>query len=363
MSTLAYRLDVSPATATDRDRRAVRIWLYAVAAILVALVLVGGATRLTESGLSITEWKPIHGVIPPLSAAEWQEEFDLYKRIPQYREMNQGMTLSGFKAIYWWEWSHRLLARGVGFVFALPLAVFWLSGRLEPFLKPRLVGLLCLGGFQGAVGWWMVASGLVHRTEVSQYRLATHLTIACLIFTATLWIARGLVSRPASSAAPKGLRRLGVAVVALALFQIYLGGLVAGLRAGYIYNTWPLMEGALIPHGLLAMEPLWRNFFENYLTVQFAHRCGAYLLFTATFVQAIVTWRKAPGTRFSHGALLLFLLVCGQAAIGITTLLLVVPIDWALLHQAGGLAVLATAVVHARGLAGSYLEKTVVEPT
>ncbi|MBO0902418.1 COX15/CtaA family protein [Jiella sonneratiae] len=356
MSSLAYRLERQPATtAAARNRRAVRLWLYAVALVVFALVLVGGATRLTESGLSITEWKPIHGVVPPLSAAEWQEEFELYKRIPQYEQMNRGMSLDGFKTIYWWEWSHRLLARGVGFVFALPLAFFWLTGRLEPFLKPRLLGLLCLGGLQGAVGWWMVASGLSERTEVSQYRLATHLTIACVIFAATLWVARGLTPRDAAARpAPAASRRLSVAIVVMALCQIYLGGLVAGLRAGLIYNTWPLIDGAIVPSGLFSMEPLWRNFFENVLTVQFMHRCGAYLLLGATLVHALALWRMVPATRHAGGAGLLFLVVLAQAAIGITTLLMVVPLDLALMHQAGGLIVLAATVVHARSLWGSY---------
>ncbi|MBP0617518.1 COX15/CtaA family protein [Jiella mangrovi] len=359
MSTLAYNAETTPATSVERDRTAVRVWLYAVATVLFALVLVGGATRLTESGLSITQWKPIHGVIPPLSAAEWQEEFDLYKQIPQYEQMNRGMSLDGFKTIYWWEWSHRLLARGVGFVFALPLAFFWLSGRLEPFLKPRLLGLLCLGGLQGAIGWWMVASGLSERTEVSQYRLATHLTIACIIYASTLWVARGLVPRPQPSAVPAAARRLAIALVFLALLQIYLGGLVAGLRAGLIYNTWPLMDGALVPDGLMSMEPVWRNFFENVLTVQFVHRCGAYLLFTVSLVHLITLWRAAPGTRHAKGAAVLFVVVLAQAAIGITTLLWVVPLDLALMHQAGGLIVLATAVFHARGLLGSYPVRSV----
>lgn len=354
MSTLAYSLEHQPATGRERDRKAVRLWLYAVALVVFALVVVGGATRLTESGLSITEWKPIHGVIPPLSAAEWQEEFELYKKIPQYDQINRGMSLDGFKTIYWWEWSHRLLARGVGIVFALPLAFFWLSGRLEPFLKPRLVGLLCLGGLQGAIGWWMVASGLVDRTEVSQYRLATHLTIACIIFAATLWVAQGLKPRHHVERAPGFSKRFAVALLFLALVQIYLGGLVAGLRAGLIYNTWPLMDGSVIPSGLLAMEPVWRNFFESHLTVQFVHRCGAYLLLAAALFHAVTLWRSAPGTRHAQGAVILLGLAVAQAGIGIATLLMVVPIDLALMHQAGGLIVLAAAVIHARSLQGGY---------
>jgi cytochrome c oxidase assembly protein subunit 15 len=166
----------------SRNRAQIRIWLGVVVLALFALVLVGGATRLTESGLSITEWKPIHGVIPPLTEAEWQEEFELYKQIPQYEQLNSDMTVDGFKTIFWWEWAHRLLARSIGLIFALPLAFFWIRGQIEPRLKLPLIGLLALGGFQGFIGWWMVSSGLADRTEVSQYRLATHLVIACLIF-------------------------------------------------------------------------------------------------------------------------------------------------------------------------------------
>ena len=357
MTSLAYTDDSPlPATPARRDRSAVRIWLYAVALFIFALVLVGGATRLTESGLSITEWKPIHGVIPPLSAAEWQEEFTRYQQIPQYREMNQGMDLSGFKTIYWWEWTHRLLARGVGVVFALPLLFFWLTGRLEPFLKPRLLGILALGALQGAIGWWMVASGLSVRTEVSQYRLATHLTMASIIFAATIWVARGLARRPIVAPPSRGSVVVGGLIVLLALLQIYMGGLVAGLRAGLIYNTWPLIDGALVPDGLLSIVPAWRNFFENVLTVQFMHRCGAYLLFAVTGLHALAAWVQTPGTRHARGAVILFLVVAAQALIGITTLLMVVPIGWALLHQAGGMVVLATAVLHARGLKGEYPE-------
>ncbi|MGO4837400.1 COX15/CtaA family protein, partial [Rhizobiaceae sp. 2RAB30] len=183
-----------------RDRFEVRAWLYVVLVVLFALVMVGGATRMTGSGLSITEWKPIHGVIPPLNQAEWQEEFEKYRQIPQYEQINKGMTLDEFKGIFWWEWAHRLLARGVGFLVAIPLVFFWLTGRLERPLKPRLVGLLALGGLQGAIGWWMVASGLVERVSVSQYRLATHLTLACIIIVAVTYIARGLATYSQASA-------------------------------------------------------------------------------------------------------------------------------------------------------------------
>ena len=255
-----------------------RGWLYVVLLVMFALFLVGGATRLTDSGLSITEWKPIHGVIPPLSDAEWQEEFAKYQQIPEYRQLHADMTLGDFKTIFWWEWAHRILARGVGVVFALPLLLFWATGRLESALKPKLVGLLLLGGLQGAVGWWMVASGLVERTDVSQYRLATHLLLACLIFTATMVVARGLAPHSAAPA-DRGTQRFAGLLLVLVLLQIYLGGLVAGLDGGLSYNTWPLMDGRVVPGDLFVIDPAWRNLFENPKTVQFVHRCGAYLLF------------------------------------------------------------------------------------
>lgn len=220
----------------DHDRRLVRYWLYAVFVVLIAIVMVGGATRMTGSGLSITEWKPIHGVIPPLNHAEWLEEFDKYRQIPQYQQINKGMSLEAFQSIFWWEWAHRMLARFVGFLVAVPLAFFWVTGRLKGGLKYRMLGLLALGGLQGAIGWWMVASGLSELTSVSQYRLAIHLTTACIIITAVFYIARGLVTyseRPAE----RSIQRFAGWIVFAVLVQIYLGGLVAGLHAGLTYNT------------------------------------------------------------------------------------------------------------------------------
>jgi cytochrome c oxidase assembly protein subunit 15 len=358
MNTLASSVAApSEASPRDRDRSAIRAWLYTVALVIFALIVVGGATRLTESGLSITEWKPIHGVVPPLSVEEWQEDFDLYRQIPQYQQINRGMSLDEFKTIYWWEWAHRFLARGVGIVFAIPLAFFWLTGRIEPFLKPRLLGILALGALQGGIGWWMVASGLSVRTDVSQYRLAMHLTLACVIFAAIIWVARGL-ARPRFEA-PPSRGSLGVAglILFLTFVQIYLGGLVAGLNAGLTFNTWPLMDGAWVPSGLLNMQPAWRNFFENVMTVQFVHRVGAYTLFAVVALHAVASLVLAPGTRHAMVAVVLFFLVLAQASIGIVTLLLAVPIGWGLAHQAGGVVVLAMAVVHLRSLKGEYPER------
>lgn len=336
-----------------RNRALVRTWLYVVAVVLFGLFLVGGATRLTNSGLSITEWQPIHGVIPPLNAAEWQEEFAKYKQIPEYKVLNRDMDLAGFKRIFWWEWTHRLIARSVGFIFAIPLIVLWAAGCIERRLKPRLVGILALGGLQGAIGWWMVMSGLAHRTDVSQYRLAIHLTTACLIFIATLAVARGLAphsERPAT----RSVQVFAGWMVALVLFQIYLGALVAGTNAGFSYNTWPLMDGRIVPDGLFVLEPAWRNFFENPKTVQFIHRCGAYTVWIVALAQMIFAFRHASGTTHSRRAIVFFLLVTLQATIGIATLLMQVPIDLGLTHQAMALVVLAFATAHWRGTKGAY---------
>lgn len=336
-----------------RDRVLLRGWLYVVLLVLFALVIVGGATRLTDSGLSITEWKPIHGVVPPLSEAEWHEEFDKYRQIPQYQQINKGMSLEEFKTIFWWEWGHRILARGVGFVFALPLLFFWVTGRVERGLSPKLIGILALGGLQGAVGWWMVSSGLVERTDVSQYRLATHLTIAALIFAATMVVARGLAPHSEPSA-DRDTQRIAGLIVFFSLFQIFLGGLVAGLNAGLSYNTWPLMDGAVVPGGLLVIDPVWHNFFENPKTVQFIHRIGAYVLFAIALWHMIAVRRRQPGTTHGRRALVLFHLVLVQAAIGVATLLMQVPLHWALLHQGFALVVLGFAAAHWRGTKGAY---------
>lgn len=336
-----------------RNRAQVRFWLYSILVVLLALILVGGATRMTGSGLSITEWKPIHGVIPPLNVEEWQEEFLKYQQIPQYEKINHGMSLDEFKTIFWWEWAHRLLARGVGFLFAIPLIFFWATRRVERGLTPKLIGILALGGLQGAIGWWMVASGLVERVNVSQYRLATHLTLASLIFMATMVVARGLAPH-SQGAADRGTQRMAGILVLLIMVQIYLGGLVAGLHAGLSYTTWPLMDGRIIPGDLLILEPVWRNFFESPKTVQFVHRIGAYTLFVVALWHMISTGRRLPGTTHSRRAVFLFILVLIQAIIGIATLVLEVPMHAALTHQGFALVVLGFAAAHWRGTWGAY---------
>ncbi|MGJ8570386.1 MAG: COX15/CtaA family protein [Hoeflea sp.] len=337
-----------------RNRAVQRIWLAIVLVAIFALVLVGGATRLTDSGLSITEWKPVHGVIPPMSEAEWQEELELYRQIPEYKLINKGMSLDEFKTIYWWEWAHRLLARGVGILFGVPFLFFLATGRVEKRLRWPLFGLLVLGGLQGAVGWWMVASGLVDRVDVSQYRLATHLTLACLIFAAIVWVMRGLAPHSADPVPSDGLKRGAGWLAGLVLVQIYLGGLVAGLDAGLASSTWPLMNGAIVPDGLLEISPAWRNFFENELTVQFVHRLGGYLLFALALWHMLASIKRGAGSTHCRRSIVLFGMITIQALIGIVVLLTQVPVSWALMHQGWAVLVLGFAVAHWRGFYGPY---------
>lgn len=333
---------------TRTRRHAVRVWLLAVAALMVVTLVVGGATRLTESGLSIVEWKPVTGVLPPLSQADWQAEFEKYQQIPQYRELNRGMNLDQFKTIYWWEWSHRLLARLVGALFGVPFLLFLWRGWIEPGLRRRLWMLFGAGALLGAVGWWMVSSGLAGRVSVSQYWLSFHLTLACAIYAAILWTALGLGERHRVEV-PRRVRLSALALVVLVVVQIYLGALVAGLDAGLTYNTWPLIDGAFIPSAdrLWFETRAWRNLFENTLTVQFNHRMVAYALWLAAVAHLVVAWRN--GAIFA-GALMFAAVVTAQAAIGIITLLHQAPISLALLHQVMAVATLTVAVIHAQQL-------------
>jgi heme a synthase len=332
----------------DASVRAVRLWLFAVAGMVLAMVLVGGATRLTESGLSITEWQPVMGVLPPLTTAQWLAEFAKYQAIPQYHALNQGMSLDAFKTIFWWEWTHRLIGRLIGVVFLLPLLWFLWRGWVGPRLRNRLWLIFGLGALQGVVGWWMVASGLADRVEVSQYRLATHLVLACVIYVAILWTAFRLDDREAEPM-PGRIRTGAAILLILVLAQIYLGALVAGLRAGYLYNTWPLIDGALVPDAarLFFDTPLWRNFFENTLTAQFDHRMLAYTIWVCALLHAFDvarTFKRGPALA---GAFVLLLAVTLQAALGVWTLLMVAPLSLSLMHQAMAMVVLTAATVHA----------------
>jgi cytochrome c oxidase assembly protein subunit 15 len=338
-------MSVTPLELQSR-RRAIRAWLLAVAALVFAVAFVGGATRLTGSGLSIVEWRPVTGAVPPLSERAWQAEFEKYKTIPQYKELNRGMSLAEFKVIYWWEWGHRLLGRLIGVVFLLPFLWFLWKGWIEPGLRGRLWVIFGLGAIQGAVGWWMVASGLADRVRVSQYRLAFHLTLACIIFTLLVWTAQRLARGNEVDVSPR-IRRGAVALVVLVLVQIYLGALVAGLHAGLIYNTWPMIDGALVPDvsRLLFEQPWWRNLFENALTVQFNHRMMAYAIVVVALLHLVDVARTAR-VAFS-GALAVVTMLILQAALGIVTLLYQAPLPLALAHQALALATLVVAVLHA----------------
>jgi heme a synthase len=320
--------------------------------LIALMVLVGGATRLTESGLSIVEWKPVSGTLPPLTQEQWTQAFDGYKTIPQYRELNAGMDLAEFKSIFWWEWSHRLLGRVIGVAFLLPFLWFLWRGALSADLRRRLWLVFGLGALQGAVGWWMVASGLSQRVEVSHYRLATHLVLALLIFAGIVWTLRRLADRPPVAATSR-LKITGVALLLLTFVQLYLGALVAGLRAGKVYNTWPDIDGALIPSTarLFFDAPWWSNLFDNALTVQFEHRMTAYTLFALAILHAVDAVRSRAGTAAINGALWLAAAITLQATLGILTLLNQVPIPLALAHQAVAIAVLALATMQAERLA------------
>lgn len=336
-----------PVQARQPGRAALRLWLFTVAGLVFIMVIVGGATRLTDSGLSITEWRPLLGAIPPLSDADWREAFAKYQQIPEYQIVNNGMSLEAFKAIYWWEWAHRFLGRFIGVAFFVPFAIFWLRGVIPKPLLPKLILIFLLGGAQGALGWYMVQSGLAERTDVSQYRLAAHLGLAVLIFGATLWLAFGLRDRAAHRA--PHTRPFGLAATASTLFagvvflQIFLGGFVAGTDAGLSHNSWPLMDGAFIPDGLAAMQPWYLNPFENVLAIQFNHRMLGYAIALLALLNLVLAWRR-PDAEARGITLLVFAAVIAQIALGVFALLSHLQIGLALAHQAGALVLFGLAL-------------------
>lgn len=333
-------------TNAGQNNRSIAIWLLVVCALVFAMVVLGGVTRLTRSGLSIVEWQPLIGAIPPLTEAQWLVLFEKYKLTPEYQKVNVGMDLAGFQGIFWLEYFHRLLGRLIGLAFALPFIYFLVRGKIERALAPKLWLLFALGAAQGLLGWLMVASGLVDEPRVSPYRLTAHLGLAILIYAAALWIALGLLSpKPESPGTAAALRGHGFGVTVLIAITILAGGFVAGTRAGFAFNDWPLMHGRWIPEGLYAMQPLWADIFENVATVQFHHRLLAYLL-----CLAIPAWwwlaRRQPlvsRTRRLFHLLLAALVI--QVTLGITTLLYVTPVSLAAAHQAGALVLLTLALL------------------
>lgn len=324
------------------------LWLFGVAALVLLIVMVGGITRLTESGLSITQWKPISGTLPPMTDAAWQAEFDGYKKIPEYREVNAGMTLAGFKAIFFWEYVHRLLGRLIGMAFALPLLWFALRRQIPRGYGLRLTALFALGGLQGAIGWWMVASGLSVRTDVSHVRLAVHLSTALVLLGGLVWTAmdlRVLARQPAAS--PVRLPRVGAIALALLGIQIVFGAFTAGLDAGYAFASWPLMGDALFPANTPMVVPGWRNAVDNPIVVQFIHRWFA---FVAAAGLGALAWRAIRAGAALAGYSIAALVVL-QITLGIATLMTGVAIGIAVAHQVNAAVTLIAAIVAAHMLA------------
>lgn len=352
-------------TDTAKSRAQVGWWLMSIAGLIFLMVIVGGITRLTDSGLSITEWKPIMGALPPLSEAAWAEAFAKYQTIPEYILVNAGMSLSEFKFIFFWEWSHRLLGRFIGIAFAVPLVYFLLTRKIDRAMAPRLILLFLLGGAQGALGWYMVMSGLVDRVDVSQYRLTAHLGFAVALFIFSLWVAFDLLvpKERLEKAATGSLTAITLAFTGLVFVQILLGGFVAGLDAGIGFNTWPLMDGALVPAGLYGESTFAASAFENVMTVQFNHRMVAYLVVIFAGILYALSLKTGVTKQQRQILDLLGLAVLGQVALGIFTLIYFVPLWLAAMHQGGALVVLGLALFYAYLLKAQQISKVAVEAT
>lgn len=334
----------------DTDRRRLAGWLLLVAAMIFTMVVLGGTTRLTRSGLSIVEWRLLEGTLPPLTEAHWIELFEKYQFTPEYLKVNVGMDLAGFKEIFWLEYLHRLWGRLIFFVALVPLVWFLWRKQIEKPLVRRLVAVPLLVAANGVLGWLMVASGLVDIPRVSPYRLTAHLGFAVAIYAYVLWLALNLLTAPSDKPAPQSLRRSGTAIAALVYFMILTGGFVAGTKAGYAFNTWPLMNGRFVPEGIFGMEPWWTNLFENVATVQFDHRLGAYLLLLAipAFWWQARRFELAPHARTLLNLLLAVLAI--QVGLGIATLIYIVPVPLGALHQAGALLLFTLALATRQAL-------------
>lgn len=316
-------------------------WLGLVCATVIVMVVVGGVTRLTGSGLSMVDWNPIMGIVPPLNQAEWQAAFDAYKQFPEYREVNRGMDLDGFKRIFFWEYSHRVLGRLIGILFFVPLVLFWLTGKIESRYKVPMLVALGLGGMQGLLGWYMVKSGLIDIPRVSHYRLAAHLSLAMFIVCYLFWLALSVAGVRVSAVSGR-LRGWLYLLTGLLVVQIIFGAFTAGMRAGYGYNTWPLMNGQFMADAVFFMQPLWLNFFESGPTVQFIHRWLAVLVVAASALVWIGARREAPRVKWAAAVLLATLVA--QFGFGVLTLVRVVPVTLGTIHQGWACIVLLALV-------------------
>jgi len=331
---------------TEKDKY-IASWLLFCCFIIFCMVILGGVTRLTGSGLSMVEWEPIMGILPPLSQQEWQHTFALYQASPEFIHKNSHMNLGDFKSIFWFEYAHRLLGRSIGLIFLVPMLVFFLKGWVEKALKPKLIVMFILGGLQGLLGWYMVKSGLVNDPHVSQYRLTAHLGLAFLIVAYIFWIALGLLFPKKlfmSNNVGSHVKRISAFITGLIFFAILSGGFVAGTKAGFVYNTFPLMEGRLIPEGLFLFDPFWKNFFENIKTIQFDHR----VLAITVLISVVSFWLYIRQTNLSRhvriGINILLTTVVLQVSLGISTLLLNVPTALAVAHQGGALLLFVSAL-------------------
>jgi len=327
-----------------RARRAIAIWLLICAAMVFIMVIIGGLTRLTHSGLSMVEWKPLTGFLPPMTEAEWERLFAGYRQFPEFIKLNADMTLGGFKAIFWLEFIHRVWGRAIGVVFFVPFLYFLLRGRIDRSMAPGLVVVFILGALQGGLGWYMVKSGLIAEPDVSQYRLAAHLGAAFLIYGYLVWMGLGLLRAGADRGRGRGLGKALWLLLILVSVTVLAGGLVAGLDAGLIHNTFPLMDGEFVPSTLLAIEPAWANFFENASTVQFEHRMLAMATLAVAALIWLTSWRLPLSNRVRRSIHAVALVAGIQFGLGVATLLSVVWLPLAITHQAGALILFTTVV-------------------
>lgn len=339
-------MSIEPSIQNKYDKQ-VSAWLIFVAAVIFFMIILGGATRLTHSGLSMVDWNPIMGVVPPLNGAEWTQTFERYKEFPEYQKVNKGMSLDEFKSIFYFEYFHRVLGRLIGLIFLVPFLFFWFRGRIRRSMLPQMTTMFILGGMQGLLGWYMVKSGLVNDPQVSQYRLTAHLLAAVIIYIYILWVAFGLQKKSPIvilETAGKTLYRYAIGLTGLIVFMISTGGFVAGTKAGYAFNTFPLMGDKFIPNGMYTLQPFWLNWFENIAAIQFNHRMIAYLLILLIPLFSFAVKRLAITQRSVTAAHLLLAMLVIQVSLGVATLLLHMPVVIAVSHQGGAILLLTIAL-------------------